>query len=116
MGPSPFSERSLGGWAATPLLSVAAPLNAGVTRIVTFSCLSLAAAEHTYQLSAQREAGCTPLSPPPMVCSQSFSLCVLAGLWPITSPGRRKAMNQVISLLIGAIVIIVLVYIILTLL
>jgi hypothetical protein len=30
--------------------------------------------------------------------------------------GRRKAMNQVISLLIGAIVIIVLVYVILTLL
>jgi hypothetical protein len=48
MGPSPFSERSLGGWAATPLLSVAAPLNAFFTRIVTFSCLSLPAAVHTY--------------------------------------------------------------------
>jgi hypothetical protein len=36
------------------------------------------------------------------------------GLRPFTSLGRRKAMNQVISLLIGAIVIIVLVYDILT--
>ena len=43
-------------------------------------------------------------------------LSVLAGLRPITSPGRRKAMNQAISLLIGAIVIIVLVYVLLTLL
>jgi hypothetical protein len=43
MGPSPFSERSLGGWAATPLLSVAAPLNACFTRIVTFSCLLIGA-------------------------------------------------------------------------
>jgi hypothetical protein len=43
-------------------------------------------------------------------------LSVLAGLRPITSLGRRKAMNQVISLLIGAIVIIVLVYVLLTLL
>jgi len=43
-------------------------------------------------------------------------LCVLERLRPFRSPRRRKAMNQVISLLIGAIVVIVLVYIILTLL
>jgi hypothetical protein len=41
---------------------------------------------------------------------------VLAGLRPITSLRRRKAMNQAMSLLIGAIVIIVLVYVLLTLL
>ncbi len=35
------------------------------------------------------------------------------GLRPFKSLGRRKAMNQVISLLIGAIVIIVLVYVLL---
>jgi hypothetical protein len=53
----------------------------------------------------------------------AVTICVLIlclrVVWSITlfaSPGRRKAMTQAISLLIGAIVIIVLVYVLLTLL